>query len=107
MGWKHHQTVGVPSPNSLQISILFSKSIKSSTFHIFLDLTYPLRKIISFPKSTQKFTENRQTMVNEISIDIKRCSKREQDLGRRAEFISDVRTAVNLGRLDVFYRALS
>ena len=27
----------------------FSKSIKSSTFHIFLNLTYPLRKNI-FPK---------------------------------------------------------
>ena len=28
----------------------FSKSIKSSTFHIFIHLTYPLRKNISFPK---------------------------------------------------------
>ena len=43
----------------------FSKSIKSSTFHIFLNLTYPLRKKNLFPKITQKFTQNRLTVVNE------------------------------------------
>ena len=54
----------------LQFNFQFSKSIKSSTFHIFLNLTYPLRKNISFPKHpkiTQKFTQNRQIVVNEIS----------------------------------------
>ena len=35
----------------------FSKSIKFSTFHIFLNLTYPLRKNISFPKSP-KISQN-------------------------------------------------
>ena len=39
----------------------FSKSIKSSTYNIFLNLTYRLRKNISFPKCpkiTLKFTQN-------------------------------------------------
>ena len=54
----------------LHFKFQFSKTIKSSTFHIFLNLTYPLRKNISFPKHpkiTQKFTQNRQIAVNEIS----------------------------------------
>ena len=57
----------------LHFKFQFSKSIKSSTFHIFLNLTYPLRKNISFPKCpkiAQKFTQNRQTVVNEKSREI-------------------------------------
>ena len=86
MGWKHYQTVD-PRKRETQVGrglfgigllilhfkFQFSKSIKSSTFHIFLNLTYPLRKNISFPKYpkiTQKFTQNGQTVVNEISREI-------------------------------------
>ena len=68
MGWKHYQSLLI-----LHFKFQFSKSIKSSTFHIFLNLTYPLRQNISFPKCpkiTQKFTQNRQTVVNEISREI-------------------------------------
>ena len=76
MGWKHYQTVDPRKREPLvarglfgirllivHLKFQFSKSIKSSTFHIFLNLTYPLRKNISFrkcPKITQKFTQNRQ-----------------------------------------------
>ena len=45
----------------------------ASEFHIFFNLIYPLRKNISFPKCPkiiQKFTQNRQTVVNKISIEI-------------------------------------
>ena len=79
MDWKHYQTVdplqkepqvgrGLSGIRQLilHFKFQFSKSIKSSTFHIF----YPLRKNISFPKHpkiTQKFTQNRQIVVNEIS----------------------------------------
>ena len=55
----------------LHFKFQFSKTIKSSTFHIFLNLTYPLRKNISFPKHpkiTQKFTQNRQIVVNERNL---------------------------------------
>ena len=54
MGWKHYQTVDPRKREPLiarglfHFKFQFSKSIKSSTFHIFLNLTYPLRKI--FPK---------------------------------------------------------
>ena len=58
MGWKHYQTVD-PRKREPQVArglfgirllivhfkFLFFKSIKSSTFHIFLNLTYPLRKV--------------------------------------------------------------
>ena len=50
-----------------------SKSIKSSIFRNFLNLSYSLRKNISFPKCpkiTQKFTQNRQTVVMGISREI-------------------------------------
>ena len=63
MGLKHYQTVDHPKREPqvgrglfgvhlliLQFKFQFSKSIKSSTFHIFLNLTYPLRKNISFLK---------------------------------------------------------
>ena len=86
MGWKHYKTVD-PRKREPQVArglfgirllilhfkFQFSKSIKSSTFHILLNLTYPSRKNISFPKCpkiTQKFTQNRQTVVNEISREI-------------------------------------
>ena len=86
MGWKHYQTIDSPKrePQAgnglfgirlliLHFKFQFYKSIKSSTFHIFLSLTYPLRKNISFqkcPKITQKFTQNRLTVVNEMSREI-------------------------------------
>ena len=78
MGWKHYQTVDHPKrePQAgsglfgirlliLHFKFQFTKSIQSSTFHTSLNLTYPLRKKISFqkcPKITQKFTPNRQTV---------------------------------------------
>ena len=40
----------------LHFEFQFSKSIKSSSFHIFLNLTYPLRKKISLSK-TLKITQ--------------------------------------------------
>ena len=86
MGWKHYQTVDHPKREPqvgsglfgirvliLQFKFQFTKSIKSSTFHISLNLTYPLRKNVSFkkcPKVTQKFTHNPLTVVNEICIEI-------------------------------------
>ena len=67
------RTQWYPSTNSsLQISIFQIHQIfKFSYFPHFN--TYPLRKNISFPKCpkiTQKFTQNRQTVVNEISREI-------------------------------------
>ena len=64
MGWKRYQTVDHPKREPqvgsglfgirlllLHFKFHFSKSIKSSTFHSFLNLTYPLRKkIFLFPK---------------------------------------------------------
>ena len=63
MGWKHYQTVEPPKREPqvgrglfgvhlliLHFKSQFSKSIKSSTFHIFFSLTYPLRKKYLFPK---------------------------------------------------------
>ena len=79
----------------LHFKFQFSKSIKPSTFHIFLNLTYPLRKNISFPKCpklTQKFTQNRKTLVNVLSGEIQRCLKRDLDIGRKA-MLSDVKSA--------------
>ena len=72
--------------------------MKSSTFHIFLDLTYPLRKYLSFPKHlkiTQKFTQNCQIVDNVISEGIWRRLKRDRDIGRKA-VLSDVKTAFTL-----------
>ena len=101
MRWKHYQTVDHPKREPqvgrglFGIRLLiphfkfqFSKSIgKCSIFHIFLNLNYPLRKSISFPKCpkiTQKFTQNCQTVVLVISIEIQRCLKRERDISRKA-----------------------
>ena len=72
IGWEHYQTVD-PLKREPQVGrglsgihllilhfkFQFAKSIKSSTFHIFLNLNYPFRKNMSFtkcPKITQKFT---------------------------------------------------
>ena len=101
MGWEHYQTVDPLKKERqvgrelfgvrlliLNLKFQFSKSIKSSTFHISLNLTYPLRKNMSFPKcqkkKTQKFTKHCQTVVIEVSIEIWRCLKRDRDIGRRA-----------------------
>ena len=86
MGWKHYQIVDHPKKESqvgsglfgirllfLHLKFQFTKSNKSSTFHISLNLTYPLRKNISFqkcPEITQKFTQNRLTVVNVMSVEI-------------------------------------
>ena len=62
----------------LHFKFQISKSIKSSTFHIFLNL-------ISFPKCpkiTQRFTQNRQTVVNELERFSFRL-KRDRDIGRK------------------------
>ena len=72
MGWKHCQTVDNPKwepqagrgPFGIRLLILhfkfkFSKSIKSLTYHIFFNLTYPLRKKKSlFRKNAQKSLKN-------------------------------------------------
>ena len=63
MDCKHYQTVDHPEREPqvgsglfgihlliLHFKFQFSKSIKSSTFHISLNLTYPLRKNISSQK---------------------------------------------------------
>ena len=108
---KHYQTVDPLQKESqvgrglfgirlliLHFKFQFSKSIKSSTFHIFLNLTYPLRKNLSFPKHlkiTQKFTQNCQIVDNVISIGIWRRLKRDRDIGRKA-VLSDVKTAFTL-----------
>ena len=71
MGWKHYQTVD-PRKREPQVArglfgirllilhfkFQFSNSIKSSTFHIFLNLTYPLRKKYLFPKMPKKSPKN-------------------------------------------------
>ena len=108
MDWKHYQTVDPLQKEPqvgrglfgirvlvLHFKFQFSKSVKSSTFHIFLNLTYPLRKNLSFPKHlkiTQKFTQNCQIVDNVISIGIWRRLKRDRDIGRKA-VLSDVKTA--------------
>ena len=72
MGWGHYQTVD-PSKESprlvedcvhlviLHFKFQFSKSIKSSTFYIFLNLIYLSRKKISFSKCP-KIYENPQNI---------------------------------------------
>ena len=96
MDWKHYQTVDPLQKEpqvgrglfGIRVLILhfkfqFSKSVKSSTFHIFLNLTYPLRKNLSFPKHlkiTQIFTKNCQIVDNVISIGIWPRLKRDRDI---------------------------
>ena len=63
IGWKHYKTVDRPEWEPqvgrglfgirlliLQFKFQFSETIKSSIFHIFLNLTYPLRKKYIFTK---------------------------------------------------------
>ena len=76
MGWKHCQEVDPPK-RELQVGRgLFGVHLLILHFKIHqisLYLTYPLRKKISFReclKSTQKFTQNCQTVVNEIRREI-------------------------------------
>ena len=71
MGWKHYQTVD-PRKREPQVTrglfgvrllilhfkFQFFKSIKSSTFHVFLNLTYPFRKKIFLSPNAQKSPKN-------------------------------------------------
>ena len=70
MGWEPYQTVDPLEKEPqvcrglfgvrlliLHFKIQFFKSIKSSTFHIFLNLTYPLRKK-SHSRNVQKSSKN-------------------------------------------------
>lgn len=112
MSWEHYQTVD-PLQREPQVGRVlfgfrvlilhfkfqFSKSIKSSTFHIFLNLTYPLRKNISFTKCPV----NNHPKIYTKPQNIGECSKwkdlalleikRERDIGTKAT-LSDVKTAI-------------
>ena len=84
MGWKHYQTVDhlkwEPQVGiglfGIRLLILhfkfqFSKSIKSWIFHIFLNLTYSLRKNIRFPKMSKnhpKIYTKRKTEVMDLAL---------------------------------------
>ena len=70
MGWEHYQTVDPLQKEPqvgrglfgirlliLHFKFQFSKSFKSSTFHIFLNLTYPLKNI-SLSQNAQKSPKN-------------------------------------------------
>ena len=70
MGWKHYQIVEPPKREPqigrglfgvhlliLHFKFHFSKSMKSSTFPIFHNLTYPLRKI-SLSQNAQESPKN-------------------------------------------------
>ena len=108
MGCKHHQRVD-PSPLPLKkkkkrepqvgrglfdvhllilhFKFQFSKSVKPSSFHIFLNLTHPLRKNISFSKCPK---------IYKISRGIWRCLPETWTryyVGRKAT-LSDVKTAL-------------
>ena len=74
MDWKHYQTVGPPKERhrlvgdcfGVRVSILhfnfqFSKSIKFSTFHLFLNLTYPLREISIFQNAKKSHKNSHKT----------------------------------------------
>ena len=71
MGWEPYQTADPLEKEPqvcrglfgfrlliLHFKIQFFKSIKPSTFHIFLDLTYPLRKKKSRSQNVQKSSKN-------------------------------------------------
>ena len=81
MGWKHFQTVDHPKWEPqvsrglfdahlliLHFKFQFPKFIKSLTFYIFLNLTYPLRKNL-FPKMPKNHPKiyTKPPVVNEIS----------------------------------------
>ena len=102
MGWEPYQTADPLEKEPqvcgfrlliLHFKIQFSKSIKPSTFHIFLDLTYPLRKK-SRSQNVQKSSKNlhnRKTLVHVLSEGICRCLQRERDIGTKAT-LSDGKT---------------
>ena len=105
MGQKRYQTVDHPKrePQAgrglfgirlliLHFKFQFSKSIKFSTFHVFLTLTYPLRQNISFPKCPKSPKNLHQTVVKEVRIEIQRRLKHDRDIGRKA-VLSDVNKA--------------
>ena len=86
----------------LHFKCQFSKSVKSSTFHIFFNLTYPVRETYPVRKSLSqnapKFTQNRKTLVNEISREIWLCLKRGRDIGRKLKtMLSDFIPALIYG----------
>ena len=92
-GWKHYQAVG-RGLFSVHLTILhfkfqFSKSVKSSTFHIFLNLTYPLRK--NLPKCPKIYTKLRNIGYC-FRERIWCCLKCEQDIGRKT-MLSNIKTA--------------
>ena len=80
-GWKG--TAQYSSTNSsLQISIFQIHQIFNISYFPQLNLSLiPLPKC---PKITQKFPQNSQTVVNEISREIQRCLKLDRDIGRKA-----------------------
>ena len=82
MGWEHYHTVDPleKEPQDrrglfgvrlliLRFKFQFSKTIKSSTFHMFLNLTYPLRKNV-----IQKMSKNHPKSYTKPQ-DIGECSK--------------------------------
>ena len=103
MGWKQYQTVDHPKRepqvgsglypsinSSLQIAIFQIHQIFNISY--FLQFNLSIEKNSSFPKCpkiTQKCTQNRQTVVMAISIEIQRCLKRDRDIGRKV-VLSDV-----------------
>ena len=79
----------------LHFKFPFSKSIKSSTLHIFLSWTYHFKKISpsqNAQKIHPKIYTKRQTFANEISRGIWRCLKRDRHIDRKA-LLSDLKTA--------------
>ena len=83
MLWKHYQTVDQPKKEPqvgrglFGIRLLiphfkfqFSKSIKSSNISYFPQFNLSFEKKISLSQNAQKFTQNRQTVVMVISIEI-------------------------------------
>ena len=105
MGWEHYQTVNTSKESPrfgvrlliLHFKFQFSKFIKCWTFHIFLNLTCPLKKKISISqKKKQKSPKNlhktdRQRVVKWNKQRDLRCLKRDRDIGRKA-VLSDVKT---------------
>ena len=107
MGWKHYQivdhpqmrlrapgwqgTVWYPSTNSsLQISIFQIHQVFNISYFPQFNLFF--EKKTSLSQNAQKFTQNRQIEVNEMSREIWCRLKRDRDNGRKAAF-SDVKTA--------------
>ena len=83
----------------LHFKFQFSKAIKSSTFHTFLNLTYPLRKNMSFPKCARKTSKNLHKTAKQwlmkINRKIKRRLKSDRDIGRKA-VLTDVKKSLHV-----------